>query len=164
MEIEDIYKVHREYIEHEDELIHHRTSALVTIQSFLLATFGFTYQKKYEVAGMLFIHDHKLSLSDLGSITTQYNGFLLVLALVGAATSFIALCSILAATNAIKGIERNWQQVSNGQPLPHLPGLTGGGSSVSSATGVALCILAPISFWILWMATLFYLILVVGLR
>ena len=81
---EEVYKIHRDYLEHEDELVHHRTTALITIQSFLIATFGFTYQKKYEIAEKLFSQDKSLTPAALGSITDEYNGFLFILAIVGA--------------------------------------------------------------------------------
>jgi hypothetical protein len=45
----EIYELFRSYVKHEDTLIDHRTTWLIYIQSFLLATFGFSYQKKFEV-------------------------------------------------------------------------------------------------------------------
>lgn len=164
--IEEIYKIHRDYVEHEDELVHHRMTTLITIQSFLLATFGFTYQKKYEIAERLFEHDPKLSLSVLGSITDEYNGFLLVLAVVGLGTSFIAFRSIKAATNAITELEKSWLRAANHQPPDYLPGLTGGGNATSSATGITLSTWAPMFLVALWLVTLFVMILVfkVGLK
>ena len=151
---EEIYKIHRDYLEHEDDLVHHRTTALVTIQSFLIATFGFTYQKKYEIAEKLFSRDHALTPASLGTITDEYNGFLLILAIVGAATSFIAWRSILAATNAIKELEANWLRVNSQSPPPHLPGLTGGGSRQSSNEGIALATWSPLFLLLLWLATI----------
>jgi hypothetical protein len=153
--IEEIYKIHRDYIQHEDKLIYYRTTALITIQSFLLATFGFTYQKKYEIAEKLFSHNPTLSLSALGSITDEYNGFLVILAVVGAATSFIAWRSIQAAVNAINELERNWLFfIDNKQPR-HLPGITGGGNLSAVTAGAALATWIPRFLLLLWIVTLF---------
>ena len=151
---EEVYKIHRDYLEHEDELVHHRTTALITIQSFLIATFGFTYQKKYEIAEKLFSQDKSLTPAALGSITDEYNGFLFILAIVGAATSYIAWRSILAATYAIKALESNWLQFCEHNPPEHLPGLTGGGIKKSTGDGISLATWAPMFLLILWLATI----------
>jgi hypothetical protein len=47
--IEELYLNYRDYIKHENILINYRTTWLITIQSFLITTFGFSYQKKFEV-------------------------------------------------------------------------------------------------------------------
>lgn len=153
--IEEIYKIHRDYVQHEDKLIYHRTTAFIMIQSFLLATFGFTYQKKYEIAAELFSHNPTLSLSSLGSITGEYNGFLVILALVGAATSFIAWRSIQAAVDAINALEKNWVSVINNKQPPHLPGLTGGGNLNAVSSGAVLSTWTPRFLLLLWIVTLF---------
>ena len=159
---ETIYGVYRAYIEHEDELVHQRTTSLVTIQSFVLATFGFTYQKKYEVAARLL--EANKTPADLGSIVNEYNGFLLALALVGIATSFIAWRSIRAAITAIYHLRDKWVQVSRDMPATHLPGITGGGSAEASKAGVSLASWAPLFLLGFWATTLFVLLFVFDIR
>jgi hypothetical protein len=45
-----IYELFRDYVKHQDSLINNRLSWLLTIHGFLYATYGFTIQKKLEVA------------------------------------------------------------------------------------------------------------------
>jgi hypothetical protein len=47
--ISELYKILRSYIEHEDYLINFRSNWMYLIQSFLVASYGFTIQKKLEV-------------------------------------------------------------------------------------------------------------------
>jgi hypothetical protein len=69
---QELYVLYRDYIKHEDELINARISWMINIQSFLIATFGFSYQKKFEVVS-LFIdkmrsgRDEKFSHSKLNN-------------------------------------------------------------------------------------------------
>jgi hypothetical protein len=49
---QELYVLYRDYIKHEDELINARTSWMINIQSFLIATFGFSYQKKFEMVSL----------------------------------------------------------------------------------------------------------------
>lgn len=156
--IEKVYAIHRAYIEHEDELIHQRTTSFITIQSFLLATFGFTYQKKYEVAEKLL--SQKLTQSDLGSISTEYNIFLLILAVIGAATSLIALRSINAAVTAIRSLKENWLRAADNHPPAYLPGITGGGDLSAHKGGISLAVWGPIFLLSLWILALLALIII----
>ena len=161
-DLEAIYEIHRKYLQHEDELVHQRTMSFITIQSFILATFGLTYQKKYEVAEKMFASGKPLTA--LGSMTSEYNGFLLVLALVGIATSFIAWRSIRAAVRAIYSIEHNWLKIINTRKADYFPGMTGGGDGVASRDGIALATWAPLFLLALWLTTLFVLVFVFDIR
>lgn len=162
-DMEAVYKLHRDYIEHEDDLIHHRTTSMITIQSFLLATFGFTYQKKLEVVEKL--HANDLDFSALGRSSVEYNGFLLVLAIVGAATSYIALRAVRAAARAISRLQDSWLAASkdNGGEAGYLPGITGGGDSSASVDGISLVTSVPKFLLGLWIVTILLLIAVLNL-
>lgn len=46
---QELYVLYRDYIKHEDELINARSGWMINIQSFLIATFGFSYQKRFEI-------------------------------------------------------------------------------------------------------------------
>lgn len=157
-DLEAIFEIHRKYLQHEDELVHQRTMSFITIQSFILATFGFTYQKRYEIAEKMFASGKPLTA--LGSLTSEYNGFLLVLALVGIATSFIAWRSIRAAVRAIYSIEGNWLKIVATHEAAYFPGMTGGGDDVASRNGIALATWAPLFLLALWLVTLLVLVFV----
>lgn len=160
--LEDIYILHREYIEHEDDLVHQRTTTFITIQSFLLATFGFAYQKKYEISEKLVATGK--SPVDLGLIYYEYNGFMIILALIGIATSLIALRSINAAVKALRTVEANWLKITNTNPPSYLPGITGGGNRDAHNGGVSLSNWAPLFFVILWIVVIVALIVVLVVR
>ena len=158
-ELEDIYKIHRDYLEHEDNLINHRTTWLITIQSFLLATFGFTYQKRYEVAAKLYEHS-QASLSALGQVNVEYHIFMAILCVIGVGVSITAFLSIESATLAIKGLKKSWSNVANGNNTSHLPELTAGGDSKAESRGFGMPLVLPIAFGILWILALVYLLAV----
>ena len=154
---EAVYALHRSYIEHEDGLINQRTTWLITIQSFLIATFGFSYQKKFEVAEKLFSYNK--SLNDLGSLYDEYRIFLFALALVGLITSIAAFFSVLAAARAIWSIRENWERLYGSSTHPYLPGLTGGGNKRIASRGIVLCMWAPVFFSSLWAIVIMFLLL-----
>ena len=160
----EIYKIYRDYVEHEDALIHHRTTSLITIQSFLIATFGFAYQKSYEIAEKLLSRDTSVKPATLGNITDEYNLFLLILAIVGLGTSIIAWRSIVAATKAIKGLKEKWNNLKFQNPVNHLPGLTGGGDEKVTEAGLSLSIRAPQLFIALWVLIILLILVKIWLK
>lgn len=160
---EKIFAIYRDYIEHEDELIHQRSTSLITIQSFILATFGFTYQKKYEVAAKILVEKDKKPI-DLGSINNEYNGFLLALALVGVATSFIAWRSVRAAKHALEALSILWSEHAKSLDVKYLPEITGGGNGSASKDGISLATWAPLFLLGFWLVTLFALLFVFDVR
>ncbi|MCY1400542.1 hypothetical protein D9M71_156350 [compost metagenome] len=145
-----LYEIYRDYIKHEDSLIHSRTSSLITIQSFVLATFGFCYQERYKMA--LKFAQSKTPIN-LGPIAIEYGGFLLALGLVGLATSYIALRSIRSAHTAIKNIEAQWNKIDSKNPATYLPGITGGGKSSATRDGGRFSIYTPMFFIFFWATT-----------
>ncbi|MBA2594129.1 MAG: hypothetical protein M3495_03720 [Pseudomonadota bacterium] len=161
-ELEEIYTLYRAYITHEDGLVNQRTTWLVTIQSFLLATFGFSYQKKYEVAEKLSAHIPPLD--SLGAVTTEYNLFLLILAIVGFLIGAFAFVSIYAAVMATRAVEANWRQQLVGQNFRYLPDITGGGNSRASRYGIILSLWTPVFFIGMWLVAIFLLVLVVSVQ
>lgn len=145
----DIYSLHRKYIEHEDDLIHQRITTLITIQSFLLATFGFTFQKKIEIVEKLY-EQHQLPFSSLGLMANEFNWFLIILAIVGAGTSILALLSIRAASVTIDKLREHWLQVAHHHPPAYLPGIIGGGDDKIVTGGSQLATRVPWFLLILW--------------
>jgi len=161
--LEAVYEIHRKYIEHEDELVHQRTTSLITIQSFLLATFGFTFQKRYEVAATIQIKGSQVP--DMKVQTSEFNGFLLILACIGVATAYIAYRSIKAAQEAIQQLAQSWETTALQEKAPsYLPGITGGGHRNSSKSGVAMTTWTPVLLMGLWLLTLFVLFFIFDVR
>lgn len=157
--IESIYIIYRDYIKHEDSLVNSRTTALITIQSFVLATFGLCYQERYKMA--LNVID-KSEYTLLGPIAIEYNGFLLALGLVGLATSVIGLLSIHCAHKAISHLEESWKAIAAENPTEHLPGLTGGGKASVTIGGSHFSIFTPIFLILFWLATELFLLFAFG--
>jgi hypothetical protein len=156
-----IFKIYRDYVEHEDELIYQRTHSLVTIQSFLLATFGLCYQKRFEIAAMLLKQGQQLS--DI-KINNEYNGLMLALAFVGIATSLIALVSVRAARKAIEDLNSEWNRIKEKCPQDYLPRLIGGGNPEAAKHGFHLSLYIPRFFLLFWIVTIYMLWAVFDVR
>jgi hypothetical protein len=61
---QELYVLYRDYIKHEDNLINARISWMISIQSFLIATFGFSYQKKFEIINSFINKINKIKVTD----------------------------------------------------------------------------------------------------
>jgi hypothetical protein len=144
-----LYTIYRNYIEHEDSLVNHRTTWLITIQSFLIATLGLTYQALLEPLS-----------GKVEPITPRSLLFFqAALATVGFFTSFVAYLSLRAAGRSIRSIRRNWER----QPLAaacrlQLPALTGGGDSRAPRMGFSFPLLLPAFFMVFWVVMADFLI------
>jgi len=152
-----LYAELRDYVKHEDSLINHRTTWLMTVQAFLIATFGFSYQKRFEVLSHARLENAVASLSDL---IWQFDVFLIILSVVGIGTSATARRSVTAAVEAIESVDECWNKLkaSGGwrrscdeEPmLSYLPDITGGGNKAASRKGIGLSADLPLFFLILW--------------
>ena len=120
----------RDYIKHEDDLVNHRLTWLLTIHGFLYATCGFTLQARPEVAqrvasdflkyattvcpnldqmtskACIDVQRHYFSIDSLGYTSIELDLFLFMLALVGIAISFFGLRSIRAAVDSSVSLRR----------------------------------------------------------
>jgi hypothetical protein len=152
---EEIYSIFREYIQHEDNLINQRTIWLMSVQSFLIATFGFSYQKKFEiVSNALF----KLKTFPPAFCTSLvfYDIFLLSLVVIGVGTSWVAIKSVGAAVNSLNKMQEDWNDPHRADLKEvmnyclHLPNLTGGGHKKASEEGIKFARGLPVFFLILW--------------
>lgn len=146
---EALYGLVRDYMKHEDKLVQDRTSWLVTVQSFLLTTFGLSVQKRLEV---LAAHP-KASPDEL----RHYGWFLFMLMVVGLATSLVSLISIRAAVKAGEALERWWAgMLCDHSWLKYLPPVMGGGDAWARHNGVKLQLYLPRMFLVLWSVVIFY--------
>lgn len=144
-----VYRQYREYVEHEDDLINHRTTWMITVQSFLWATYGFSYQKKYEILARL--KETKIDITTLGSAPAEYNGFMLLLSVVGLFTALVCYLSVRAAADSIESLRARWDM----HPMKKfsdemLPAITGGGNPWASWFGILISKLMPVLFAVLW--------------
>jgi hypothetical protein len=175
-----IFEVHRDYMQHEDTLIFHRTTLVATIQGFLLTAFGVSVQKFYEKINPVIScnfssvqdkHPFKtlfdLSMKVLQPETFQdvaileFNCYLLVLVLTGISTSLIGVVSIRAAKRAITELQTHWEiyyyqgQINlQNSEFRVLPGITGGGSLKNRDRGISFVTWVPIFFVALWILIL----------
>lgn len=107
-EINSLYKIHRDFAEHENNLINYRMTWLITTQSFLIATFGFSYQTRYQILSRKAMpgFDSTLIINETGS----FEVFLLALALIGAIAAYATQGSVRAAMDSIDRVGDNWDR------------------------------------------------------
>lgn len=174
----EVYEIHRDYIEHEDHLVNHRTTLLITLQGALLAAFGIGFQKLYAQPaasnlkpcpsltwGELWQKEWELlspkSLSELPIL--EFNFYLFGLIVVGLITSYIGRRSIGAAANAILSLETHWNiYYYKNETRPEkladyklIPGITGGGRRKARDVGIFFVKGIPTFFICLWMVVFF---------
>lgn len=119
----ELYRIYRSHEEHENDLINHRTSWLVTIQSVLIGTFGFSFQKFYEI---IKLKDNGIAVSQEGT-TTRYAVFLMVLCIIGLSSCIFAHLSVRAGSDAQRKVRAEWDNIRGKLPVVGLPPLAGGG-------------------------------------
>lgn len=137
---EEVFSLFRDYTKHEDGLINQRMTWMITIQSFLIATFGFSYQKKLEIISN-FIMEKKsptslispMAVSEFHDTIFRYNLFLLIICSIGIGMSAITFFLLRAASLAIKGLEHKWGKIEEMLRIKYLPQITGGGSNDKKA-------------------------------
>src|ERR1017187_4457903 len=149
----ELYKVYRSYEEHENHLINQRTTWLVDMQSGLVPTFGFSFQKYYEISERITEnHDKELIEKAMTSLGNRYQIFLLILCVIGAVSGVAAYRSIRAATDAQKALRSAWNKVERVRPCPELPPLAGGGQTHAEYYGATFSHWLTIFFFLLWIA------------
>jgi hypothetical protein len=140
-EAKQIYDLYRDYVKHEDELINRRLSWNLTLQGFLFAAYGVSFQ----------IVGSKPYLRLLPC----------VFPVVGGLVAFLVLMSILAAQEAIRGLETHWLKPLNSieaDVKEMLPELTGGSQKFAKFWGWVPQVYIPgviMAAWValLWIAT-----------
>ena len=135
----------REYMKHEDDLINNRTTWLNTIQSFLIAAFGITFQKSIEL-----LSSSANKIDDL-AIIRGYQYLSTVFSLVGIGTSIIAWYAILAAVNSINALRDKWSTSPYYERhKDFLPGIVGGGHPGAHEGGTRFALWLPRFFLVFW--------------
>ena len=131
----ELYKIMRGYINHEDSLINNRLTWLLTIQGLLFTGYGLALRETTKS-------------SDLISLIFILKGL-------GLATSFLGFTGILAASLAIREVERKWLSIKPKDLLTHsiadqLPDVTGGGNRLVHFLGSFTPLSIPSIFFVAW--------------
>ncbi len=120
-----IYDLYRDYVKHEDELINRRLSWNLTLQGFLFAAYGVSFQVLSNTTADPAIRVHLRLLP-------------CVFAVVGCLVATLVLMSILAAQSSIDGLKIRWRSPSShieDNVLEMLPELTGAGQHFANYWG-----------------------------
>jgi hypothetical protein len=175
------YSKFREYVQHEDNLINNRMTWMLAIQGFLYAAYGFSVQKKLEVAAFmraedrLYVEDSSfgsrevpLTLQDLADTMVELQVFVVSMALVGIVISACVLLSIHAAIRASDHVDalfrrefgqaagQGYVELRGGTEMVRFPGLTGGGQERNVVLGFIAAHGIPVAVIASWLAAIYY--------
>jgi hypothetical protein len=151
IEIKDLYLAFRAYEEHENLLINQRTTWLVTVQSVLIATFGFSFQKYYEVSEKILEAQKQNVKIDMGDVNEKYVTVLKTLYYIGIFTSVIALIAVGTAVVAQGRLRKLWRtKHAANATVEGLPDIAGGGSGFAQIFGGAFALALPVFFVLMW--------------
>jgi hypothetical protein len=177
-----VYNLFRDYVKHEDDLINNRLMWILSIHGFLYATYGFTIQKKLEVARQLAVDTKDLTRehflcyfqkANLSISVAQIELFLACIVIVGFFISFVGLVSIAAAraaqysvrdifhcqfTNTHRqryGAEHTFKFGNNGKEII-VPSITGGGAPQTHKRGAISPIWIPSILMASWIVAGIY--------
>ena len=146
----ELYKLHRCHVEQENNLINCRTTWFATIQAVLIPTFGFCFQKKYEIVVNLMSGKLPLDRKDLAAVATGFDMLFFILSCAGLLTALGAIMSVKAATRSIVLSDYNWEikfSMQN-EEIGSLP------SMIGARGGFVLPHLLPYTLIIFWLAAL----------
>jgi len=162
-EIFRLYTIYRNYVMHEDLLISQRLQRMLIIQGFVFAATGSLLSNFGEALAST--GDGQSAISDLVprlAPTLVYGGFLLVLAISGALTAYVAQGSLSAAIGALKNLRRLWAAsvTKEERQFVHLPGIQGGGSKKIHRRGNRHIVWLPRFFMAVWAGVSILLVIV----
>lgn len=165
-----MFKVYIEYTRHENELIHHRTTWLVTTQGGFILILAFLIQKYFEVViNLLKIVPNPENASQLVINSDQratlslFIVFWIIICIVGFATSLSARRSIDAAIRAQTSIREKWDRLFLARAdLVGLPHLMGGGSEIADKNGAHFARRLPQILLTVWIIFLILAVLLAG--
>ena len=135
-----IYGVYRDYIKHEDELIHQRLSWNLTLQGLLFTAYGVIFNMLDNASGDPTVKAH-----------LHYTPC--VFPVVGALVAFFSLLSILAAQDSLNGLRVEWREPArqiDKEVVEILPELTGAGQLFANRWGKLPQIGIPIVIIAAW--------------
>jgi hypothetical protein len=136
-----LYEIHREYIEHEDDLINHRSTWHLLLQGFLFAAFGVIGQWQTE--------------KGCGFLTGERYDIVYVLAGTGFLIALAALASTFAANMSVRRLIKGWDRITRRSGVdPKIwrvfPGLGGAGKKWIAMSGAIPAVIIPIVIVFAW--------------
>jgi hypothetical protein len=156
----ELFNLYRDYVRHQYDLINHRTTWYATMQAFLFGAFGFSIQKKAEVAGD---HPDKLSACATAvnhitcNIVGQLDWAIIFFCVVGMAISCVVWRVMKAASDPIQELYRVWEPIANCEHAKgnaHVPYLTGGMDEKHANAGRKYTMWLPVIIGIIWLLIL----------
>jgi len=137
------YQIFRDYLEHEDDLLNHRSTWHLAMQGFLFAAVGVLLQSKSDDSNM-----------DALRMLRQWLPY--IIPLVGLSIAILAAFSMSAAHKAINRLSDDWEHVrlEYPTPLPILPALAGAGDTSAKGWGQLPTLGIPIVIALAWTAIL----------
>lgn len=156
-----VYAAFRGYEEHENELLNHRTGWLVTIQSVLIGTFGFSYQKYFEVMERVDARIGVGSTKEIGkellTVKENYQFYLVGLSIVGLLIAILSYFSIITAIRAQDKVREKYIEHYGKDAIAHgLPSIAGGGDKFATVFGARFARWLPGLLMALWTFVLLY--------
>ena len=142
------YRIFRDYLQHEDDLINHRSTWHHIIQGLLFTALGVTLSKVDPTATRQAVAVQK--------------ALILLLPVLGMSISLAAFLSIRAATRALDELRNQWEkliEIYDEDLWPTLPGITAAGNKwaikwgktpayvIQCVIGVAWLLLLVIALW-----------------
>jgi hypothetical protein len=138
------YRLFREYVQHEDDLINHRSTWHNTIQGLLFTALAFALQWKPETAD----NPHAALLQKTLTI---------LLPLLGIGNAWAGYLSIRAATKALDALNQKWTKICetySDESKHSLPPLTGAGDKWAIKWGKAPAFSIPLLIGAAWIVLL----------
>ena len=137
------YRIFRDYLQHEDDLINHRSTWHHTIQGLLFTALGVTLSKVDPTATRQAVAVQK--------------ALILLLPVLGMSISLAAFLSIRAATRALDELRNQWEKLIEiyGEDLwPTLPGITAAGNKWAIKWGKTPAYVIPCVIGVAWLLLL----------
>ncbi len=148
-DLRDLYRIYRDYAEHEDNLVNWRLSWNLAAQGLLFTAFGLTAQKLSDACENTSPGDLKLCFLRILILAVPAVGFLI---------STSSALGVRAANLALDELQRKWQEdigpksrADDPEAWNQLPGLTGGGSPKAHKLGMFPAFTLPWIFSLAWL-------------
>jgi len=150
----ELFPVYREYIKHQYELIHHRTTWYIQLQAFLFTCFAFVVQKRAELGFQAL--DRSVCIKDARCIYVGYLDVSIVsFCLAAISTSYILYKLIISASMPIEALWNKWgdiwKKLESRSANQAMPLLTGGISVKHAMDGIKLTKKVPLALGLVWM-------------
>ena len=127
----ELFQVFISYIRHENELLHHRTTWFLAIQSLLAAATGFVFNTY-----LGHVVKYLNGSAALPSVEASQAAFMwIACAFIGVGTSHNACISINAALRAQDAVEALWKATASASVRAQLPDMMGGKRDLKAKRG-----------------------------